>query len=412
MSTIFVQIASYRDGELLPTLRDCVAKAAHPENLRFGICWQRDETETLGEFLNDRRFRVISVNYRDSKGVCWARNALQSLYDQETYTLQADSHHRFIARWDEVLIKMLRQLDSEKPLLTSYAPPYDSADEEKRDSAPLMIDFGGFARDCIVSTHPRLLRFSEMPRRPIPARFYCAHFAFAHGRFCEEVKHDPNLYFHGEELTIAVRAFTHGYDLFHPHRVVLWHEYVRSRGRKHWDDHVDACGAAKPWYLLDRTSQRRCRVLLGQDPGEVDFGEYGLGKIRTLDAYQRYAGIHFKLRLVQRGTLEGHPPPNPDQCGIDEWCRTKDYVTTILLDPKSLPRLADMDFWYVGVHDADGMELCRQDLDAVQIYELLGLKAPSLEIKYRASARAQSWTVWPHSRSRGWLKKITMPPTR
>ena len=107
MPTIFVQIASYRDAELLPTLRDCIAKAAHPEHLRFGLCWQHDETEDLSELLSDPRFRMIDVPYQESKGVCWARNAIQSLYDGETYTLQLDSHHRFMPAWDTALINML-----------------------------------------------------------------------------------------------------------------------------------------------------------------------------------------------------------------------------------------------------------------------------------------------------------------
>ena len=38
---IFVQIAAYRDPELLPTIIDCVAKAKHKNDLTFGICWQK-----------------------------------------------------------------------------------------------------------------------------------------------------------------------------------------------------------------------------------------------------------------------------------------------------------------------------------------------------------------------------------
>ena len=34
----------------MPTLRDCIAKAAHPDRLRFGLCWQRDDSESLDEF--------------------------------------------------------------------------------------------------------------------------------------------------------------------------------------------------------------------------------------------------------------------------------------------------------------------------------------------------------------------------
>jgi len=39
-NTIFIQIASYRDPQLLPTLKDCIEKAKYPKNLRFGIAWQ------------------------------------------------------------------------------------------------------------------------------------------------------------------------------------------------------------------------------------------------------------------------------------------------------------------------------------------------------------------------------------
>ena len=71
---------------------------------------------------------------------------------------------------------------------------------------------------------------------PVKARFYSAHFAFTLGIFCKEVQHDPLFYFHGEEITIGVRAFTWGYNLFHPHKVLAWHEYTRQGRTKHWDD--------------------------------------------------------------------------------------------------------------------------------------------------------------------------------
>ena len=47
MDRIFVQIASYRDPQCGPTIRDLLAKADHPEQLSFGIClqWQFDNSE-------------------------------------------------------------------------------------------------------------------------------------------------------------------------------------------------------------------------------------------------------------------------------------------------------------------------------------------------------------------------------
>ena len=53
--TIFVQIAAYRDPQLLPTLKDMFANADNPENIRVGIAWQHkpeDEWDNLNEYKN------------------------------------------------------------------------------------------------------------------------------------------------------------------------------------------------------------------------------------------------------------------------------------------------------------------------------------------------------------------------
>ena len=401
-----MQIASYRDAELLPTLRDCIAKAAHPENLRFGICWQHDKTESLGEFLADPRFRVISIPYQDSKGVCWARNAIQSLYAGETYTLQLDSHHRFVPAWDSKLIAMLESSDSEKALLTAYAPHYDPRKAKPPKSVPWKIAFDKFTPDGRLLTRPRFIENHRELERPIRARFYSAHFAFTIGAFCQEVKHDPLLYFLGEEITIAVRAFSHGYDLYHPHQVIVWHEYTRKYRRKHWDDHN---GGAEPWHVRDSAAGGRIATLLGQQPHDVNFGEFGLGSSRTLRDYEHYAGINFKLRLVQDYTRDDHPPPNPEIYSDDDWKtrRIKDFVATILLRRDKLPPLEDVDFWYVGLHDKAGAELFRQDMLPDSIEPALRRDPVRFDLNYRSASKAASWTIWPHSTSKGWLRKIT-----
>jgi hypothetical protein len=406
-----VQIASYRDAELIPTLRDCLAQAAHPENLRFGICWQHDKTEDLGEFLSDSRFRVISVPYEESRGVCWARNAIQLLYDGEAFTLQLDSHHRFISGWDTALIDLLESLDADKPLLTSYAPHYHPRSKQLPKSVPWKIGFDQFTPDGRLLTRPSFMEDHHALTTPIRARFYSAHFAFARGAFCHEVKHDPLLYFHGEEITIAVRAFTHGYDLFHPHKVVVWHEYTRSYRRKHWDDHTDG---SEPWYARDSIARDRITALLGQPGTNIDLGEFGLGPVRTLADYEHYSGINFKLHLVQDYTRDDQAPPNPEIYTTDDWerCCKKDYVAHITLRRDKLPPLKDVDFWYVGLHDKAGTELVRQDMLPNAIRKALRTNPVRLELTYRAAEPASSWTLWPHSVTKGWLGKINGKPAK
>ena len=99
---IFISIGSYRDPQLLPTLRDCIKNAKNPDNLVFGTCWQHVEKESLEEFKTDPRVRYLDINYMESKGTCWARaNIQEQLYKGEEYYFQLDSHHRFVENWDK-----------------------------------------------------------------------------------------------------------------------------------------------------------------------------------------------------------------------------------------------------------------------------------------------------------------------
>ena len=49
---IFVQIVSYRDPELIPTVLNLVETAKYPENLRINVAWQHDEYERISPIQN------------------------------------------------------------------------------------------------------------------------------------------------------------------------------------------------------------------------------------------------------------------------------------------------------------------------------------------------------------------------
>ena len=287
MSRIFVQIASYRDPELVPTIRDCISKAKHPENLTFGICWQRDDVESLHEFTNDSRFRVIDVPWNQSKGLCWARSLIQKLWKGEEYTLQLDSHHRFIQNWDVELIEMLKQTGSEKPIVGSYAGMYDPVGDRLLNKEPYMMVANHFTLGGTILFFPRAIPGWESLTKPIPARFVSGHFYFTIGKHCEEYKYDPNIYFAGDEISLSIRSFTLGYDLFHPHKTVIWHEYTRKGRVKHWDDFNEKNVQDKlvdmPWYLMDDNSKRRLRHMLQEEDNNIDLGEYGLGTVERIE---------------------------------------------------------------------------------------------------------------------------------
>jgi hypothetical protein len=48
-----------------------------------------------------------------------------------------------------------------------------------------------------------------------------------------------------------------------------------------------------------------------EDDPTTDLTGYDLGTARSLRDYEKYAGIHFKRRAVQKYTLDNDFPPNP-----------------------------------------------------------------------------------------------------
>jgi hypothetical protein len=410
VDSIFIQIAAYRDPQLVPTLRDCIKNAKFPDRLRFCICWQHDDKDSLEEFADDKRFTILDVPYQKSKGVCWARSAIQNYYRDEKYTLQLDSHHRFTENWDDTLIKMIKQLQKKghkKPLLTGYIPSFDpDNDPGARIHVPWKMNFDRFIPEGAVFFLPASIdNFKEL-KEPIPARFYSAHFCFTLGKFCKEVPHDPNYYFHGEEISIAVRAFTHGYDLFHPHKVIIWHEYTRKGRTKQWDDDKD-------WGKRNEQCHLRNRKLFEMDgeKKDIDFGPYGFGDKRTLKDYEKYAGLNFKKRAIQQHTLDHHLAPNPYTFKNEkEWEASFLQIFKHCIDIRydQVPE-KDYDFWCVAFKDKEGKDVYRKDADKDEIQRMFNDPDKYCKVwrEFNCEEMPVSWLVWPHSISKGWSDPIT-----
>lgn len=412
-NTIFIQIAAYRDPQLLPTLKDCIEKAKYPENLTFGIAWQHckdDEWDNLDQYRNDCRFKILDIDYLDSNGVCWARNLVQCLYNNETYTLQLDSHHRFVQDWDEILIEMLKDLQQNgynKPLITAYIPSFDpDNDPDARVNIPWKMTFDRFIPEGAIFFLPAAFDENiDDISKPLMGRFYSAHFAFTLGQFAKEVKHDPNYYFHGEEINIAVRAFTHGYDIFYPHKVICWHEYTRKGRSKQWEDD-------KLWTERNNICHKRNRKLFGMDNeiNNINFNHYGFGNIRSLNDYEKYAGISFKTRSITQDLLD-HKPPKLDNLLIS------DHDFNLSLKPifkhcidigfDTVPE-NDYDFWAVAFKDKDGNEIFRQDADENEIRNMKNDPDGYCKVwrSFETEIKPSSWLVWPHSISKGWSEPI------
>jgi hypothetical protein len=237
--------------------------------------------------------------------------------------------------------------------------------------------------------------------RPPRARFLSAHLLFAPGAFVRDVPYDPELYFLGEEISLAIRAFTRGYDLFHPAEHILWHEPTRRYRTKHWDDHVKGPGIDVDWRARDAASRDKVRRFL-LAPHK---GLFGCGEARSFGDYEAYAGLDFRRRTARAQTLSGAEPPDPNVVMQSR------YAHVVMRIPReSLPgaALEAPRFWYVGVHDATGGEIHRHDAVGAELRGLISAKGPLIVVgrAFVCDRRPATWTVWPVSRDGVWLTPI------
>lgn len=311
---IFISIAAFHEPLLAQTIADACHKAERPDELVFGVVDQHPHNRRaeLQALYPNLKLRYVHVHPVDARGVCWARALCFSMYRGEAFVLQIDSHMIFELAWDGRLQQQIRTLSrlSAKPLVTNYPWGF-----EMRGRTPVVdphrtLGVTLFLKphpDTALSDHCATLRFVAdqiKTDQPVRACHIAAGFFFTLGQFVDEVPYDPQLYFHGEEQSLALRAYTRGWDLFHMEEIPLYHLYKRGGNENEglhwhsrWSDLRDISYAEATRHaderLMDLVYERR------------DLGVYGLGQQRSLDDYARDFGIDYRKRhLGARPDLE------------------------------------------------------------------------------------------------------------
>lgn len=387
-SSIFISIASFLDPELLPTLESLSSNANRPNMLNVCIGFQYNEEikKQLPQILKYKnafgKLELICIEADKSKGCCWVRSEIQKKYSGEKYFLQLDSHHRFIEGWDDKCINMYKDLYDQgyNPVLTAYVPSYDpDNDPEGRVQEAWQLNFDRFIPEGTFFTIPSKMENTSRPRR---SAFLSAHFLFTEGGFINKVPYDPNLFFHSEEGSLAIRAFTHGYDLFNPNEIICWHEYTRKGRVKVWD-------VKKDWEKANDESHKRNRELFGVDCDVKDFGRYGLGDKRTLREYCEFSGIFPKTREIYKFIkLNPEPPVINSQ-------KVLNFKHCINVHKSSFKK-ENYKFWSIFLKDSEGRELLRTDIYTNIIKGILEKDGDFADIWVEAELTEfpSSWIVW------------------
>lgn len=338
--SIFVQIPSYRDKECIPTVRGVFAKAKYPERIFVGICWQYDADQGDAPLVFDERkdqVRILNLPAKESKGVAWGRHQAQLLWQGEDYVLQIDSHTLMVPGWDEKMLEELQLCPSTKAVLSCPPHGYTAPDLVRKDSRPTFrrpkgfTDVGGLA---LVSD------FFDAPlSQPAPAAFVVPRFIFSSSELIKQVPVDPYLYIEEEDVTLSARMWTHGWDIYSPGKILLYHLYNNDGNQRplHWKEHTD-------WAQLQAISRQRYRYVMGIDIPKAhekiaELAKYAPGKERSLREYSAFCGIDF---------VHKQPIANANHCPFIEGIRQFTSAPSYWLEPSvSVAANESQDNWPV-----------------------------------------------------------------
>ena len=118
-------------------------------------------------------------------------------------------------------------------------------------------------------------------------------FIFTDGSFAE-ITPNPLIAFWGEEILIAARAFTSGFDLVTATEDTVFHLYHSGQPfeltRRHhvWNDFPAEFAA------MDTNSKAEIQRIFS----DRVIGDGALGTVRTLDQFEEFAGLDFMSRQV------------------------------------------------------------------------------------------------------------------
>jgi hypothetical protein len=296
MSSIFVQLAAYHDYELPVTINDILDKASGNNQINIGVylCYHEKEDIQVPSLPN---VKVKTAMAPEGIGLGYSRLQAHNFYDGEDYYLQVDSHTKMDKNWDQRVIgdiKKYQELGFKKPLLTCYPRNYKYLDDGS----------------CEIDQNDNItqIRFSENPHQfeslRIPTQ---TAFTNENGNIFSNsisggsvatvggfITPNPRVAFYGEEIFIAARAFTNGFDLLLPEKLFMSHLYFdhnrpeQSLRRLIWKDYPEEFSE------IDAVSKKEIFDTLSN--GIV--GPEYLGSERSIEEYGMRCGLDFKTGVI------------------------------------------------------------------------------------------------------------------
>lgn len=309
---IFISLGSYRDSFLPITVASAYKNATYKEALVFGIVEHAYDKETFDPdafaFKNQIRYCRIDPLY--AYGAGWTRHTVQTLYNNEDYFFQIDSHTVFDPGWDARFVAEMESLrrNHARPVIGGYPSPFcvnndnihDIVLDKRTQCIAMVANAEASFADEVPILHITSILIDTEANGPVYAFLVAGGCLFTVGEVISEVPYDPFLYFFGDEGPISLRLWTSGYDLFHIPNLPVYSFYSRSHRTLPWDDAIEKA-RGEFWWLREERSRRRIRDIV---TGKLS-GIYGVGHTRSIEDYRQFCGIDYMNGMLENKAITG-----------------------------------------------------------------------------------------------------------
>jgi GT2 family glycosyltransferase len=225
---ILISIVSYREKELLHTVKSFYEDAANKDSLLFSIVSQDDEHPDLS-FIDPKCLNYTQIHWKDTFGVGWARHIAQKAFSDFDYYLQLDSHMFSEKNWDIKLIDSFNKakLLCENPVLTCYPAMY-RIEEDKRIVGPVTTN--GCSDVAHLTWSQGTWPYQRDNFTDVSISTYInAAVVFSNKSFVDAVPYDPDLTFFHEEICLTLRLEAAGFTSVCISSPIFYHFFSPDR---------------------------------------------------------------------------------------------------------------------------------------------------------------------------------------
>ena len=315
-SIICVQIPSYKDIDVINTVNSLLVNAVNPDRIRIKIFFQDDDVDLLKQLQAISNVEVKHIPSYESQGLCYARYQCNLMMDDDTdFAMHIDSHMRCAKFWDVALILSWQLCNDDKAIVSQRPFDFSSFYNEPLDSDKFIEETHHCYMKLIYQCYEYEYYSGILPK---PLAIYpddrissrqsaciSGGLTFGKAEMDRLVPSDPNMYFVADENSMAIRYWTHGFNIYSPDYYFIYHCYFRSETIKNNVGLDVDLGHNRELARQKRESELGRMKALFSFNAEVNLGDFGLGTERTFAEYEHFAGVNFEKHTIARYALEG-----------------------------------------------------------------------------------------------------------